>query len=46
MEITTITFNYHGFKGFVPFLDNLIDGCGILCIQELMITKQDCYLTS
>ena len=44
MEINIAYFNCNGFKGFMPFLSDLLIKCDVLCLQEVMLTKQDCYL--
>ena len=38
------TFNCHGFNGCKPFLCDILSKCDILCLQELMISKQDCHM--
>ena len=42
MAITFGSFNCNGFKNFEPSLDQLLNICDILCLQELMLTKQEC----
>ena len=37
------SFNCHGFNGCKPFLCDILSKCDILCLQELMISKQDCH---
>ena len=38
------SFNCHGFNGCKPFLCDILCKCDILCLQELMISKQDCHV--
>ena len=38
------SFNCHGFNGCKPFLCDILSKCDILCLQELMISKQDCHM--
>ena len=42
MVITFGSLNCNGFKSFEPSLDQLLTICDILCLQELMLTKQEC----
>ena len=42
MEI--ISYNCHGYRGSIPFLTDILLKCDILCLQELMISKQDCHI--
>ena len=44
MAVNIISFNYYGFKSFEPYIDSLLAKCDILCLQELMLTKQECML--
>ena len=37
------SFNCHGCNGCKPFLCDILSKCDILCLQELMISKQDCH---
>ena len=41
-EITFGTFNCNGFKSFQQSADALLSNCDILCLQETMLTKQEC----
>ena len=44
MSVKLGSINCNGFKSFEPLAQNLLDKCDILCIQELMLTKQECVL--
>ena len=41
-EITFGTFNCNGFKSFQQSAETLLSNCDILCLQETMLTKQEC----
>jgi exonuclease III len=36
--------NCNGFKSFLPCIDLVLKNCDILCLQELMIIKQECNI--
>ena len=44
MAVNIKSFNCNGFKSFEPYIDSLLAKCDILCLQELMLTKQECML--
>ena len=44
MSVNIIIFNCNGFKSFAPYIDRLLSKCDILCLQLLMLTKQECML--
>ena len=44
MVINVVSFNCNGFKTFEPYMDELLSKCDILCLRELMPTKQECAL--
>ena len=44
MAANIISFNCNGVKSFAPYIDRLLSKCDILCLQELMLTKQECML--
>ena len=43
-DITFGTFNCNGFKSFQQSAEALLSNCDILCLQETMLTKQECSL--
>ena len=38
------SYNCHGFRGSIPFLNDIVLKSDILCLHELMISKQDCHI--
>ncbi len=44
MELSVYSYNCHGFRGSIPFLNDILLKSDILCLQELMISKQDCRI--
>ena len=44
MAIRFSTFNCNGFKSTAPGISELISTCDVICLQELMITKQECSI--
>ena len=43
-DITFGTFNCNGFKSFHQSAEAMLSNCDILCLQETMLTKQECSL--
>ena len=44
MAVNFVSFNCNSFKTFEPYMDELLLKCDITCLQEFMITKQECVL--
>ena len=44
MGCRILSINCNGFKSFVPLLNNVLSTCDILCVQELMLLKQECHI--
>lgn len=44
MAVNFASLNCNGFKSCEPQLDQLLSKCDILCLQELMLTKQECCI--
>ena len=42
MGLKTLTFNCNGLKGSTPIINRVLQDCDILCLQELMILKEEC----
>ncbi len=43
-DFNIISFNCNGFKSFAPFINDILVKCDIFCVQELMLTKQECNI--
>ena len=41
MDLRILSLNCNGLKSSIPVLGAVLDTCDILCLQEIMITKQD-----
>ena len=42
MDLRILSLNCNGLKSSIPVLGAVLDTCDILCLQEIMITKQEC----
>ena len=42
MDLRILSLNCNGLKSSIPVLGAVLDTCDILCLQESMITKQEC----
>ena len=44
MAVRCLSYNCNGLKSFMPNMNDVLNKCDLLCLQELMITKQDCNI--